>query len=589
MKKALIAVLCIIILIVCVGCGDNQSTDIECSNCGAKISTEAKFCSSCGKTILDSPNEDNKKDESNNDNSEKNDNTSGNTNSDQNQSNNDNDDQNNDNNEPQKTELEKAIEDANALVEAYFDEYPNDYLIPLHIIENLMNWDYSEDVAIQAANSCNVDWITQANKSASNYLNYEISFGNPADWLDKPGIEDILKEECFSTQTINSVLSKIDWENQKQKYLLHLIVCDGIFYENIPNRYELISYLVEINIVTSNLSAKKLINSTSINWTDYANAMALQIWNENNGETNKSVDEINDLIGIIEEELSETWQYTTIEIQDAISQFDAFLEIENYSQGLTYAAVQGGYAVSGIGTCADINIIVPRSYNGKPVIAISDNAFEYSENITSIYLPSSVKKIGACAFMYSSIKHFKSAYGLETIGDNAFQSCSKLVEIDIPGSVTKIGYYAFAFCTSLVDIVVDESNNSYKSINGNLYTKDGTVLLQYSLGKTEKTFSIPNSVLRIGDDAFSFCSNIQTVIIPDEVTRIGSYAFAYCDNLRKIVVGEGVKTIGSYAFTGCPKLTIYCKQIEEPDSLNGDWNYNYWDSKEINVIWNYKD
>ena len=96
MKNTLIFVLCIIIMIVCVGCGDKQSANIECSNCGAKISAESKFCSSCGEALLDSPWEDNKKDESNNNNSETNDNTSGNTNSGQNPSNNGNDDKNND-------------------------------------------------------------------------------------------------------------------------------------------------------------------------------------------------------------------------------------------------------------------------------------------------------------------------------------------------------------------------------------------------------------------------------------------------------------------------------------------------------------
>ena len=76
MKRTLIAVLCIIILVICVGCSDNQTTDIECSNCGAKITAEAKFCSSCGKTVIDAFEDSNIDDSSEKENSNTDDNNS---------------------------------------------------------------------------------------------------------------------------------------------------------------------------------------------------------------------------------------------------------------------------------------------------------------------------------------------------------------------------------------------------------------------------------------------------------------------------------------------------------------------------------
>ena len=47
-----------------------------------------------------------------------------------------------------------------------------------------------------------------------------------------------------------------------------------------------------------------------------------------------------------------------------------------HSEGLTFTTYRSGYAVSGIGTCADSTIIIPSEYNGLPVIAILDGAFK---------------------------------------------------------------------------------------------------------------------------------------------------------------------------------------------------------------------
>jgi len=102
---------------------------------------------------------------------------------------------------------------------------------------------------------------------------------------------------------------------------------------------------------------------------------------------------------------------------------------------------------------------------------------------------------------------------------------------------------------------VDANNAYYKDIDGNLYTKDGKTLVQYAIGKTATTFTIPNSVTSIGDWAFDDCDNLTSVVIPDSVTSIGDYAFYYCDSLTSVVIGDSVTNIGYRAFYGCDYLT----------------------------------
>lgn len=58
---------------------------------------------------------------------------------------------------------------------------------------------------------------------------------------------------------------------------------------------------------------------------------------------------------------------------------------EPQSYGLEYTLENGYYVVTGIGTCTDQDIILPNTYNGKPVKAIRQGAFERTE-ITSIVL-----------------------------------------------------------------------------------------------------------------------------------------------------------------------------------------------------------
>ena len=205
------------------------------------------------------------------------------------------------------------------------------------------------------------------------------------------------------------------------------------------------------------------------------------------------------------------------------------------SEGLEFALNSDGqsYYVKGIGTCTDTDIVIPNTYNGLPVTRIGDCAFYGCSSLTSVIIPDSVTSIDY----------------------EAFYGCSSLTSIIIPDSVTGITSRAFSRCSSLTSITVDENNKYYKSINGNLYTKDGKTLIQYAIGKEATSFIIPDSVTHIDWDAFSACLSLRSITIPDSVTSIGSYAFENCSSLTSITIPDSVWWIGECAFCGCESLT----------------------------------
>lgn len=170
-------------------------------------------------------------------------------------------------------------------------------------------------------------------------------------------------------------------------------------------------------------------------------------------------------------------------------------------------------------------------------------------------IPDGVTRIGWCAF-YScnSLTSVSIPDGVIRICGEAFGECNGLTNIVIPGSVTTIDSMAFVGCRGLTNFSVSNDNAVYKAIGGNLYSKDGTKLIQYAVGKSDSEFTLPGGVTSIGSYAFGYCSSLTAVTLPDSVTTIENVAFRGCENLTSVIMGRGVKKVERGAFSDCNKL-----------------------------------
>ena len=189
------------------------------------------------------------------------------------------------------------------------------------------------------------------------------------------------------------------------------------------------------------------------------------------------------------------------------------------------------------------------------VTSIGKSAFKYCRGLTSVVIPDSVKTIEDSAFyMCRNLTNVVIPNSVESIEWSVFSDCYSLESIYIPDSVICLGGFMFKGCESLVNITIDENNQYYKSVEGNVYNKDGTKLIQYAAGKKDTSFVIPYSVTTIGDNAFCSCSSLTSVTIPNSVTTIGTSAFLDCNKLSSVFFKNSKKWLAEIQYIGDRRL-----------------------------------
>ena len=149
--------------------------------------------------------------------------------------------------------------------------------------------------------------------------------------------------------------------------------------------------------------------------------------------------------------------------------------------------------------------MVPDTYNGLPITAIGDNAFDsIAQGLRSISLPDTVTYIGDRVFLSSSITHIK-----------------------LPRDLTYIGEYAFAHSAVKT---VDFNDKLEYSADSAFQNSKITVA------------NIPDSVTHLGSNCFADCYYLKELTLPKYITELPSYLVTQA-KITKLVIPEVVVTV----------------------------------------------
>ena len=184
------------------------------------------------------------------------------------------------------------------------------------------------------------------------------------------------------------------------------------------------------------------------------------------------------------------------------------------------------------------NVVIPETYNKKPVTRIMPNAFSDATNLKEITLPSTITVVSANAFSCCEALQIVRFDG----------KLSEWCKIKFDGDLSTPMKYAKQFMlktesgdyASPVDLVIP--NDVDKIEDFAFYNCDSI-----------KTLKLHNNLIEIGRSAFENCEGIESVVIPDSVEKIGHAAFSRCNNLKIAIVGNSVEDLPD-VFLRCTNL-----------------------------------
>ena len=187
--------------------------------------------------------------------------------------------------------------------------------------------------------------------------------------------------------------------------------------------------------------------------------------------------------------------------------------------------------------------------------------------------------------------------GLETVEDYAFEISAvttmdniqnKLTVIEIPKGLVSLGNNNFILRGNFIsEILVDEENNLYTSVDGILYNYTQQTIFKYPCAKTGDTYQPENNCLvidnyafyntqlkyititpnvqRLGDHCFYSSTKLETIdLTPNTaISELPNYTFSNCWNLVNIMWNNSIEIIGAYCFHNCSSIT----ELVLPDTI----------------------
>ena len=182
---------------------------------------------------------------------------------------------------------------------------------------------------------------------------------------------------------------------------------------------------------------------------------------------------------------------------------------------------------------------------------------DYLSEIRKVVVEEGVTSIGVNAFWDAcNLTEVSLPQSLDTIESYAFDACD-LEAITIPKNVSYIDWGAFRLNHSLTEIGLEAGNTYYKTVDGILYSADGSLLHTFPCGKAIADFQIPDGVTEVFSHGMEAIDSLESLTIPASVTALDWAAFGDCVNLTEIHFLGSAPTFDEYVFSDVTATAYY--------------------------------
>lgn len=238
-------------------------------------------------------------------------------------------------------------------------------------------------------------------------------------------------------------------------------------------------------------------------------------------------------------------------------------------------SIRGGESLETLDKNAFQGCISLTEYTCPPKLkTIGDNAFWNCKSLRTVTMNDGLETIGNNAFLQCSVlENVNMGNTVKKIGWEAFRWCLNLNHIEIPNSVVDMDYGTFRFCTGLESIKLSNSLTKIPSLCfeqtaiTSIDIPDGVnIIMPYAFQDCASLTTIHwgRSLETIGDNAF-LGTAIKTLELPEPLKEIGGAAFAKCQSLTKVTIPSTVIKITDAAFSECSQLKeVNCLAITPP-------------------------
>lgn len=200
---------------------------------------------------------------------------------------------------------------------------------------------------------------------------------------------------------------------------------------------------------------------------------------------------------------------TEVVLPDSVTSIAAYADLPKTLEKLTVGA--GVLNWNNLNKCADIRDIQLSSDN--PNYAVVDGNI-YDKNVTKLYL---FRSQATTYTMPDTVTEIVS-------GTFAGAGSLPLERIVLSANLSTMPDGAFGACATLTEIACPESNQTYTTKDGLLYSKDGTKLIAMPMGKTG-TVRIADGTVEIARGAIYDSNHLQAehIIFPEGLIAIREY------------------------------------------------------------------